>query len=868
MRRSPAVGLVLIAFAMACSDPAPRPVSAKLAFTAQAGAATAGAVFSVAVAIQDANGNVVADATAPVTLAFAASATSTATRALGGTLTRNAVAGVATFNDLTIDRAGGHVLAATSGALTTAQSGSITIAAGVAVTHAIYAGNGQVSGPDSDVPVRPAVRVADAFDNPVAGVSVTFAVASGGGSITGATQNTDSDGIATVGSWTLGPSGDNTLTATVPGSTLAVASFTARVSTVLISSISPSVLTPGVTATITGSGFSATAADNVVDIESAPATVLTSTPTSITFTVPALACNATHEGAVRVTVAGSPGTKLHTIQAAAQRTLDVGKSLILGNLSETRCNEFTGPGGLYYVSVYNTSRVFPSTGAQFELRGAAASGPGAGLQTELPQPLDLRSGRLVQQQPVDEGERQHERILEQNIRILQERAPEFRRASAARSLRAAPVQAYAVGDIQAVRLPNVNTNVFCTQYIEINTRVAYVGTRAIILEDVSNQLYNQIDTTYAAIGQEFDNTMFGILESNFGNPLAMDATTDNNGKVVMVFSQTFNTNFPNLGGFVVTCDFLPRSETNNQSSNFGEYFYARAATVAGTISTPSSSGQTSPPVWLWSMRSTIIHEVKHIVSFGERIKANTCCEQSWLEESTARLSEELFERANYSFAQRSNIPYGSVADPRGPYCDVRACGGKPRGIARIFEDLNLNWYRVPDGFSPLGRANSGDFSFYNTAWSLLRWAIDHSAMAEGDFIKALVRGPQAGLANLEARAGRDFADMLPEWTFAMVFDDYPGLTLDNPRMSQPSWNLPNLMQGAGTDFPQVYSTSPFNPPSRTFGTFSVLGTVVPGTASFISLGGVQNAKQLIELKAVFGTDAAPAELRLAVVRIQ
>lgn len=852
--------------ALACSDPAPRPVPAKLAFTAQSSTATAGAVFSVAVALQDANGNVVADATSPVTLSFAAGGSSTGTRTLGGTLTRNAVAGVATFNDLTIDRAGGHALAATSGTLTTAQSGTIAITASVAVSHAIHAGDGQVSGPDSEVPVRPAVRVADAFDNAVAGVSVSFAVTSGGGNITGATQSTDADGIATVGSWTLGPSGDNTLTATVTGSTLAVASFTARVSTVFITSISPWVLSAGVTATITGSGFSATTGDNVVDIESVPVTVVTSTPTSITFTVPALACNATHEGAVRVTVAGNPGTRMHTIQAAAQRTLAIGQSLILGNLSETRCNEFTRPGGLYYVSVYNTNRVFSNTGAQFELRGAAASGPAAGLQADLPQALDLRSGRLVQQPPVDDAERQHERILEQNIRILQERGPELRRASALRSLRAAPVKAYAVGDMQTVRLPNVNAS-FCSQYIEINTRVAYAGTRAIILEDVSNQLYNQIDTTYAAIGQEFDDTMFGILASNFGNPLAMDAVTDNNGKVVMVFSKTFTDNFPTLAGFVVTCDFLPRNATNNQTSNFGEYFYARAPTVAGTISTPSSSGQ-SPPVWLWSMRSTIIHEVKHIVSFGERIKAGSCCEVPWLEESTARLSEELFERANYSFLQSTNIPYGSAADPRGPYCGVRACGGKPRGIARIFEDLNLNWYRVPDGFSPLGRVNPNDFSFYNTAWSLLRWAIDHSPMAEADFIKALVSGPQAGLENLEARAGRDFADMLPEWAFAMVLDDYPGLTLDNARLRQPSWNLPNLMQGSGTDFPQAYSTAPFNPPNRTFGTFSVLGTVVPGTASFISVGGVQNAKQLIELKAAFGSDAAPAELRLAVVRIQ
>jgi len=51
------------------------------------------------------------------------------------------------------------------------------------------------------------VIVRDANANPVSGVSVTFAVASGSGSITGGSQTTNSSGIATVGSWTLGTGG-------------------------------------------------------------------------------------------------------------------------------------------------------------------------------------------------------------------------------------------------------------------------------------------------------------------------------------------------------------------------------------------------------------------------------------------------------------------------------------------------------------------------------------------------------------------------------------------------------------------------------------------------------------------------------------
>jgi hypothetical protein len=52
----------------------------------------------------------------------------------------------------------------------------------------------------------------------VPGIQVTFNVTSGGGSFTGGTQTTNSNGIATVGSWTLGgAAGPNTMTATAAG---------------------------------------------------------------------------------------------------------------------------------------------------------------------------------------------------------------------------------------------------------------------------------------------------------------------------------------------------------------------------------------------------------------------------------------------------------------------------------------------------------------------------------------------------------------------------------------------------------------------------------------------------------------------------
>lgn len=70
----------------------------------------------------------------------------------------------------------------------------------------------------TDAAVKPAVRVTDSFGNAVSGVAVNFAVTAGGGSITGGSQTSGSDGIARVGSWTLGTTaGVNTLTVTSSG---------------------------------------------------------------------------------------------------------------------------------------------------------------------------------------------------------------------------------------------------------------------------------------------------------------------------------------------------------------------------------------------------------------------------------------------------------------------------------------------------------------------------------------------------------------------------------------------------------------------------------------------------------------------------
>ena len=81
-------------------------------------------------------------------------------------------------------------------------------------TMSVNAGNGQSVTVGTALPVSPSVRITD-DGAPVSGVRVTFTVTGGGGMLTGPVAVTNTNGVATVGSWRMGTqAGTNTLRAT------------------------------------------------------------------------------------------------------------------------------------------------------------------------------------------------------------------------------------------------------------------------------------------------------------------------------------------------------------------------------------------------------------------------------------------------------------------------------------------------------------------------------------------------------------------------------------------------------------------------------------------------------------------------------
>ncbi|HUR95009.1 MAG TPA: invasin domain 3-containing protein [Gemmatimonadales bacterium] len=192
-------------------------VAARLALVvAPPAAATAGVPLSPqpALQLQDADGNDVAREGVIVTVQISSGEGELA----GGTSATSNAAGRATFTDLAVRGSPGtRALAFTADGFASATA---AVAVGVGAPAAIEpaAAVDQSAVVATAVPVLPAVLVRDADGNPLAGIPVTFRVTEGGGRLTGATPVTGTDGVATVGGWTLGQKvGANAVSAMLSG---------------------------------------------------------------------------------------------------------------------------------------------------------------------------------------------------------------------------------------------------------------------------------------------------------------------------------------------------------------------------------------------------------------------------------------------------------------------------------------------------------------------------------------------------------------------------------------------------------------------------------------------------------------------------
>ncbi|HEX6574634.1 MAG TPA: hypothetical protein VF042_06645 [Gemmatimonadaceae bacterium] len=574
---------------------------------------------------------------------------------------------------------------------------------------------------------------------------------------------------------------------------------------------------------------------------------------------------------------GSPGAQ--TLRAAAgalnveitanavacsEMSLEVGQVRPL-DPENALCAVLNGKAQRYLVTIVNAANS-PIASASYKGRGtgggtsAQVSGT---MMTSSAATSSLSTAAGEETSELLASARVHASILQKNMELLQQLGPQ---SHAVRSATRAALQVArpSVGDLIQMKLPDITVN-GCTTFTPVTARVVYVGAKGIMLEDTSNPLKGQVDTVYTRLGKEFDDVMFPILSENFGNPLILDAQLNNDGAMYMLFSTKVNTMGNGLiAGYVSDADLFTTGQC--PSSNVAEVFYARAPTTLG--------GTTGEPNATWdftrSIGSTMIHEAKHLTSFAAKMaqpgfSGVKPAQDGWLEESSAEVAQELWNRAAYSYGPKSNVDYAATISR-----EVRpSTYGTPMNMFNALAWL-YNYMSDTESHSLVGSVAPGDVTFYGSGWAFLRWVIDAYATSEPEFLTAMTRDiSHFGIANIENLTGKSFAQLLSEYSLALVLDDYPGFTPAEAKYSFPSWNLPSIFAGLNKDFPgSVPSATPLKVRSTGFGKFSVdVSGVRGGGFSVLELSGTQASKQLLEFKASNGA-ALSASMQVNIARVQ
>lgn len=193
----------------------------KLAFLQQPTTAvsTASIAPAITVQIQDAGGNVVTGSTAAVTLAIG---TNPGSGTLSGSVTVDAVAGVATLTGLSIDQIGtGYTLVASSGALTGVTSSAFNITLGTA-HKLVFLQQPTTAASTASIAPAISVQIQDAGGNVATGsaaaVTLTISANPGSGTLSGTVTINAVAGVATFAGLSIDASGTGyTLAATSAG---------------------------------------------------------------------------------------------------------------------------------------------------------------------------------------------------------------------------------------------------------------------------------------------------------------------------------------------------------------------------------------------------------------------------------------------------------------------------------------------------------------------------------------------------------------------------------------------------------------------------------------------------------------------------
>jgi hypothetical protein len=411
----------------------------------------------------------------------------------------------------------------------------------------------------------------------------------------------------------------------------------------------------------------------------------------------------------------------------------------------------------------------------------------------------------------------------------------------------------------------------------VTAEVKALGDTAAMLEDTATSDLGSANMDYQALAQNFDDAVFGVDLEYFGSPTDIDG----NGHVIVLFSPKVNDlSDPGSQG-IVTGLFNPNDLADNgdaegdggdfttcEAGNEGELLYMVAPDPegnrdAGTI----SAGQAERIA-----RSTSSHEFQHLLNAANRVIKQdgtfANLEELWLNEALSHLAEEIVGFSENGLAVRSNLSAPEAGSGQGGEQEESF----DTFLADNLQNLALFMENPATTQAILASDDPGGLESLRIrgfGWIFLRWLADREFAGstgqvpgtgdpEEGFFRQLAKADgqdlEAGISNVEGVTGREWPDLLGEFSpMPAVDDDVQGLVQRHRLLS---WNMREIYQ----QFPLAADTTGFGAQTFEF-------EVEAGGAKHVFISSSGSASGVtIELTDQAGAALTAGEPQITVVR--
>ncbi len=494
-------------------------------------------------------------------------------------------------------------------------------------------------------------------------------------------------------------------------------------------------------------------------------------------------------------------------------------------------------GAEYLVVVASTATALSATGISggYHLRTGVPATAAPEAQADLSEAPPSRT---------TVADRFHDRLRRLEVALTDD--PANRGGGAFRAPHAAAVPP-PVGDVRTFKACG---NLNCDQFVDVQATARYVGTKAAIYMDQTVPTVDTLlDIDYQDLGRTFDNRLYAIDAAAFGT----ESDVDNNDRIVILMTDAVNALTPTCpGGSRVVGYFyggdLILTGPSSTNSNKAEIFFTLVPSPANGGCT--AYGRTNA---LRQLKPTLIHELQHMISWNQHvILRGGNSEEPWLNEALSHYAEELGGRL---------VPDAEC--PGFTSCRSQYSSNNIFNTYDYYTDTEASFLLFPT-------ESSGTLEERGAAWNFLRWVVDQFAtdtLLGSDFTPGLVQTTARGAANIAARTGASFSQLVPEWLMAAYLDDRDALPAMSPRMRFRSWGLRHVWVDLN---PQSFPNGFPLKPDSTSGSYARTGTLRGGSGRHLRLKQAANGSA-IDLQLVRDTQGTAIDAalvaRIGIVRI-